>query len=150
MLFFVSSVYAGKIRTLDGAIYDGEMAITSSNCVTIALSDSSRQQVLLTNLLYASFASAPLDPSDFGSMPNGWHSLSIGDLSTAGLAGHSNGTFAVRVAAQDIGDRSDTFQYVCHPIRGDVELSARIQNLAGADRLAKVGIMLRERHDANV
>lgn len=141
-------VQAGRILALNGENYNGEITFSGTNRLTVAVSGSSQRHVDLQQVASAMLNAGNINFSDYARLPDGWASQNIGDVNLTGSAGISNRTFALRAAALDVGDKSDTCQFVAAPLRGDGELVARVFSIEGADRLAKVGLMLREKHDA--
>jgi hypothetical protein len=138
-----SVLQAGLIRTLDGHEYRGEITF-GTNGFRILLGDAKSAEIPLTNVASVTFGSTATDPNRLGPLSAGWSQQDVGDVSIAGRAGHSNGAFAVRVAASDIGERADAFHFVFHRTQGDGEILARVVAIEGADRLARAGVMLRE------
>ncbi len=136
---------AGKIQSLDGKTYEGEVSFDSqSNRLSVAMSDSVTAKVAFSNVLSASFGSGAASMADFGPLAEGWSSLSVGDVSITGSAGQAKGVFALKVAASDVGEKFDSFHYVYHRASGECEIVARVTSIDGADRLSKAGVMIRE------
>jgi hypothetical protein len=140
-------VQAEQIRALNGDIYNGEISFSGTNRMTIHFSGDAKREFNLNQIASAMVNVASVNFSDYTALPMGWRSQSIGDVNLAGSAGVSNRTFAIRAAALDIGDRADTCAFISTEMAGDGELTGRVFNLDGADRFAKLGVMIRENAD---
>lgn len=79
-----------------------------------------------------------------GSLPDGLKSKDIGKPKVAGRALHSNGTFRVSGAGEDIRDARDEFHYVYRAVVGDVDLRVRVASIQNIDQSSKAGVMIRE------
>lgn len=77
-------------------------------------------------------------------LPAPWISTDLGAVTPAGEATHSNGTFTIKGAGNDIWETSDQFQYVYQPITGDAEIIAKVSSLTNTNTYAKAGVMFRE------
>lgn len=77
-------------------------------------------------------------------LPSPWISTDLGAVTPAGEAAHSNGTFTIKGAGNDIWDTSDQFQFVNQPITGDAEIIAKVNSLTNTNTYAKAGVMFRE------
>lgn len=77
-------------------------------------------------------------------LPAPWISTDLGAVTPAGEAAHSNGTFTIKGAGNDIWETSDQFQYVYQPITGDAEIIAKVSSLTNTNTYAKAGVMFRE------
>ncbi len=77
-------------------------------------------------------------------LPSPWISTDLGAVTPAGEATHSNGTFTIKGAGNDIWDTSDQFQFVNQSITGDAEIIAKVNSLTNTNTYAKAGIMFRE------
>ncbi|RYJ37595.1 Glycoside hydrolase [Flavobacterium anhuiense] len=77
-------------------------------------------------------------------LPSPWMSTDLGAVTPAGEAAHSNGTFTIKGAGNDIWDTSDQFQFVNQPITGDAEIIAKVNSLTNTNTYAKAGVMFRE------
>ncbi len=143
-LFFCIPSFGGTVQTLDSQSYEGAVAFSSNNTVEITLPGPKTVRVPLTNLSLATFATKRFDPLDFGLLSEDWAATDIGEVSIPGAAGQSNGTFALRVAAADIGGTADRLHFVWHPLRGGGEIAVRVLGLEAGDLEAKTGVMIRE------
>lgn len=77
-------------------------------------------------------------------LPSPWISTDLGAVTPAGEATHSNGTFTIKGAGNDIWDTSDQFQFVNQSITGDAEIIAKVNSLTNTNTYAKAGVMFRE------
>ena len=77
------------------------------------------------------------------SLPSPWKSIDVGDPATAGRAASWAGTFTVEASGADIWGKSDEFHFVYQPIKGDVEIIARVDAVAKTDDWSKAGVMIR-------
>jgi regulation of enolase protein 1 (concanavalin A-like superfamily) len=88
----------------------------------------------------ANFSSVSVRAS--GALPAPWLSKDIGAVE-AGAAKLSSGVFTVSGAGLGIGGTSDQFHFAFQPVRGDIEIIARLASLGGTDGQAKAGVMIR-------
>lgn len=145
----VAAVLAGlclnaAVVTLDGKRYDGEASLEPDNIVSVVLPDSSKESIPLDQVKSATFTSNLVTMVSFAQIAEGWTNTDVGDVTIGGVAGQSNRLFAVQVASDDIGDRSDSFHYVHIPASGPVDIVARVVSITGADPLARAGLMFRD------
>ncbi len=78
------------------------------------------------------------------SLPSGWSTQDVGDVSKAGAAGHSSGTFSVSGSGADIWKAADEFRYVFQALQGDGEITAHVTGQTNTDPWAKAGVMIRQ------
>ncbi len=76
-------------------------------------------------------------------VPSPWTARDIGAPTLAGSATHANGVFTIQGAGADIYGTSDQFHFVYQLISGDVDITARMDDLDGSQDYAKVGVMIR-------
>ncbi|WP_035651226.1 family 16 glycosylhydrolase [Flavobacterium sp. ASV13] len=77
-------------------------------------------------------------------LPWPWVSTDLGEVTPAGEATHSSGTFTIKGSGTDIWDTSDQFQFVNQSITGDAEIIAKVNSLTNTNTYAKAGVMFRE------
>jgi hypothetical protein len=142
----INCVCAGGavVRTLDGKSYEGEVFLEPGATVSVTLADSVKKTIPLSNIQLATFTSPQSSLAQFSAIAEGWTNIDIGEVSIPGMAGQSNRLFAVQVASADIGGQADALHFVYFRARDDVDVIARVVSLAGADRLARAGVMLRD------
>jgi hypothetical protein len=145
-LFVVAgfALAGATVTTLDGKSYEGEVFLEPDGAISVTLGDSGRKKVPLSNVKVATFSSPQLSIAQFSHIAEGWTNVDIGEVSIAGVAGQSNGLFAIQVASADVGGKADALHYVCFRTSDDVDLVARIVSIGGADRMARAGVMLRD------
>jgi hypothetical protein len=144
LLLGCASIHGATLMTRDGKSYEGEVFLEPGNAVSVALPDSRRVAVALTNVRVATFTSPQLSMAQFSPIAAGWTNSDIGEVSIAGVAGQSNRLFAIQVASADIGGRADGLHYVHFRASDEVDVTARIVSISGADRLARAGVMVRD------
>jgi regulation of enolase protein 1 (concanavalin A-like superfamily) len=83
-----------------------------------------------------------------GSLPAPWQSTDIGNLTAAGSAAVSGGTFTVEGAGADIWDNADAFHFVYRPLTGNGEIVARVATVENVHAWTKAAVMMRETLDA--
>jgi hypothetical protein len=137
-------VQGAVVRTLDGKSYEGEVFLEPGGTVSVTLADSSKKAIPVGNVQLATFTSPQVSLAQFSRIAEGWTNVDIGEVSIPGIAGQSNGLFAVQVASADIGGQADALHFVYFRARDDVDVIARIVSLSGADRLARAGVMFRD------
>ena len=77
-------------------------------------------------------------------MPSPWKHGDIGNVTLAGGATYSKGTFTIEAGGADIWGRSDEFHFVYQSLIGDGQVIARVESLGNTDNWAKAGVMIRE------
>jgi regulation of enolase protein 1 (concanavalin A-like superfamily) len=82
-------------------------------------------------------------------LPAPWVTSSIGNVTAAGTATWSAGTFTVSSAGSGITQTADAFRFVHRPHSGDVAVTVRVESLVNTNQYAKAGIMIRETLAAN-
>lgn len=83
------------------------------------------------------------------SLPAPWRSQDVGSVSIAGRASAANGSFAVTASGADVWGRADALHYVWQPVRGDVDIVARVASIGGVHAWTKAGVMIRGGFAAN-
>jgi hypothetical protein len=78
-------------------------------------------------------------------------SQDIGSVSTSGSSSRSEsaGTWSISGSGSDIWNQSDEFQYLAAPFTGDGSITVRLLSQTHTNEWAKVGLMIRDSHDAN-
>ena len=76
-------------------------------------------------------------------LPAPWIAADIGGPSPAGASSSSNGVFTVAASGADIWGAADQFRFVYQQVTGDVDIVARVDNLAAVDPWSKAGVMIR-------
>jgi hypothetical protein len=77
-------------------------------------------------------------------IPAPWTSEDVGLVGIAGGAGQTPGTYQVRGSGADIWGTVDAFHLLHRPVKGDVEIVARLVSQEYVHTDAKAGLMLRE------
>jgi regulation of enolase protein 1 (concanavalin A-like superfamily) len=116
--FTWSNVAAGTY-TLKAIAYDGAGANTTSATVTITVNAS-------------------------GQLPAGQSQSDIGSPASSGSGTYNSGTYTVAGGGTDVYFGSDQFHFVYQQMTGDLDVTARVATLTGADPWAKAGVMIRE------
>ena len=123
-----SSVPTGTYSLTARAI-DNAGAVTASASVTVTVST----------------APSPAPPP----LPSPWRAQDIGSTGVAGSATGASGTFTVNGAGADIWGAADAFHFVWQPVRGDVDVIARVASMQNVHAWTKAGVMIRERLTAD-
>jgi hypothetical protein len=76
-------------------------------------------------------------------VPPGWTGGDVGSVGVHGVSDFFNNTFELSGSGGDIGAGGDAFLFASSPVRGDVEIVARVTNLNASHPLAKAGVMIR-------
>jgi hypothetical protein len=137
-------VRGAVVRTLDGKSYEGEVFLEPGGSVSVVLPDSVKKNIPLRQVQLATFTSPQLSLGQFSPIAEGWTNIDIGEVSIPGVAAQSNRLFAIQVASADIGGQADALHFVYFRAKEDVDVVARVLSLAGADRLARTGVMFRD------
>ena len=82
-------------------------------------------------------------------LPVEWQSQDIGSVGLAGVAGERDGVFTVTGEGIDIWNAADAFHYVWQPIRGDVDIIARVSYVENVHAWVKAGVMIRQQLTAD-
>ncbi len=106
--------------------------------VYVGLAVSSHHPGMRTTATFAGVSITPLN------LPGGQRSADIGRPAAAGSTSFRNGVYTITGGGRDIWDSADEFHYVYQPVRGDVEVIARVNSLAHAHPWSKAGVMIRE------
>jgi hypothetical protein len=77
-------------------------------------------------------------------LPAPWQSRDIGPVGAAGHATASHGAFTVGGSGADIWGSSDAFHFAWQPLRGDVDVIARVTAVEAVHAWTKAGVMIRE------
>lgn len=77
-----------------------------------------------------------------------WQQLTIGNGTVPGEASQTGGLFTVRGSGGDIWD-TDNFHFLYRPLNGSGTLIARVASTQYTNRVAKVGVMIRETLDTD-
>lgn len=78
-----------------------------------------------------------------GHLPEPWATRQIGHTAEPGDAEVRSGSVVVQGAGRGVRGSVDRFRYVFQPVRGDVEIVARVASLAAPSRDATAGVMIR-------
>jgi uncharacterized repeat protein (TIGR03806 family) len=82
-------------------------------------------------------------PMPLDALPRPWRADDIGATGLPGESHIAEGVFTVIGGGADIWDRSDAFQYLYQPLRGDGQIVARVTAVGNSDAWAKAGVMIR-------
>ena len=82
-------------------------------------------------------------------VPAPWAVRDIGAPALSGSASHASGIFTVTGAGTDVYGTADQFVFLYRQISGDVDISAKIEDLDGSNAYAKAGVMIRKSLSAN-
>jgi len=96
-----------------------------------------------TSMIVAHIRGGLIDPEG-STLPQGWTSTDVGGVGPAGGASYDGTTFTVTGAGADVWDAADAFHYNYLNISGDVDVIARVRDLAASDAWSKAGLMIRE------
>jgi len=79
-----------------------------------------------------------------GTLPAGWSSQDIGDVSAAGSASFDGRTFTVSGSGADIWGAADEFHFAHTSMSGDFSITARVTSVQNVNAWTKAGLMIRE------
>jgi len=86
-------------------------------------------------------ASLKIDPVT--GLPSTWISSDIGAGTSPGSAVFKQSEFRLKGFGREIGSTKDSFLFTYIPLTGDGVITVRVITLTGANRVAKVGLMMR-------
>jgi hypothetical protein len=78
-------------------------------------------------------------------LPSPWLTMDVGAVGLAGNAVYEDGTWSVTGGGTDIWDAVDAFHFVFQTMKGDVEVTARIDELTESDPWTKGTLMIRDK-----
>lgn len=81
------------------------------------------------------------------SLPLGWHSTDVGNVSQSGSAQYTDNVFTVKGSGTGMQNTSDQFHIVYQEQKGDIEIIAKL--VSGTPTTSTAGVMLRASMDAN-
>jgi phosphatidylserine/phosphatidylglycerophosphate/cardiolipin synthase-like enzyme/regulation of enolase protein 1 (concanavalin A-like superfamily) len=76
-------------------------------------------------------------------LPASWVTADIGQVSAAGSASYTSGTYHVAGSGADIWSTADEFRFVYRSWSGDGEIVARVATVSNTDAWTKAGVMVR-------
>jgi regulation of enolase protein 1 (concanavalin A-like superfamily) len=79
-----------------------------------------------------------------GSLPAGWSSQDIGEVSAAGSASFDGGMFTVSGSGADVWGTADELHFAHMTMNGDFTITARVVTVQNVSRWTKAGLMIRE------
>ncbi len=79
-----------------------------------------------------------------GSLPTGWASSDVGNVSIAGATAESAGTFTTLSTGLYNGGTQEAFHYTYQTLDGDGSITARVSSIENTGSVARAGVMLRE------
>ncbi len=145
-MLYTAAAHAGAIRTLDGKVYYGVIAL-DAGAVVVTPRGSAPVRIEPAAILSANFREG--EPESPGSGAARWGARDVGDPPLAGSARFDERTLTVRAAGADIAGTRDQCHFVYQPLAGDGEITARIVSISQAARLAKAGLMFRTALDGS-
>jgi hypothetical protein len=77
-------------------------------------------------------------------IPAPWKGEDIGDIGLPGSSGRTRTTFQIKGSGGDIWGQTDGFHFLHRPVRGDLEMVARLASMERPNQDAKAGLMFRE------
>ncbi len=146
----------GVVDTFTRESFEGHIRFESNQVVVANAGRGLLTRVPLTNLAGIFFKPEPLadtpqpDPASQGlrALPAEWHEESIGYAASGGTT-VSNGLFRLQCGGTGIGSQSDSFHFLCKPVRGDSEIILRVVLLEHGGPRASAGLMMRQSLDPN-
>jgi regulation of enolase protein 1 (concanavalin A-like superfamily) len=119
----------------------GSTSVTMAANVSAGLAVTSHTTGVLTTAVFDNVSVIPLVG---GALPLPWQHQDVGTVNLGGSAADDSGLFTVQGAGSDIWGTADSFQFVYQPTSGDIQITARVIDLANATNgHAKAGVMLR-------
>jgi hypothetical protein len=123
---------------------------TGASWTLVARETVSMRATAYVGLAVASGISARTAEASFSSvavlagstLPDPWQMKDIGTIAP-GSTKLSAGVFTVSGAGLGIAGASDQFHFAFQPVRGDVEIIARLASLGGTDGQSRAGVMIR-------
>ncbi len=88
-------------------------------------------------------AEASLKVDSVTGLPSAWISADIGAGTSPGSAIFKQSEFRLKGFGREIGSTKDSFLFTYIPLAGDGVITVRVITLTGANRVAKVGLMMR-------
>lgn len=139
----------GYVRTRQGRVLEGHMRFESNAVVVVDAARELWAEVALTNIAALGFDSAAEErvepkPDSGGPLPVPWASEDVGSVREPGGAEFRGGVFRVRGAGTNVLADSDSFQFVCKQVTGEIEIGARVLHVQSTDPWARGGLMFRE------
>ncbi len=128
--YFIATGPQGSFVTVDhgGGVYYWEIILTATD--SSGLTSTTRVNVY------------PIPSS--GALPTPWVEQDVGDVTQAGSATYTGGTFTVRGNGRDIWGTDDAFHFVYRTLTGDGQITARVATVQNTFQWAKAGVMIRE------
>lgn len=153
----VTSLTASEILGGDSKIVTSASSLYSSPNVagklgfsrTLTVGSSYRVHAVIVNSegqLSESRSSQPFTYQGLSSLPDGWHNTDIGTVTNAGITEYANNIFTVSGSGTGISGTADQFHMAYREYKGDVEITAKLVSVSGANSTAAV--MIRESSDA--
>jgi regulation of enolase protein 1 (concanavalin A-like superfamily) len=84
-----------------------------------------------------------------GGLPKPWIAEDVGTVGQPGDSMVVKETFAVTGGGSDIWDNADGFNFVYQPLKGDGQITARVNSISEGDGWEKAGVMIREKATAD-
>ena len=145
----------GRLETLDGQIYHGQIRIAQSGVIIANAAEEYVREVALTNVMQISFDprpnSEPLSEPTFlenpsKALPVPWQSGEIGSRSDliGDNAEYLADVFTINRAVANSQSEGNSLQFVYQPMVGNCEIVARVVSIQRKDSEALAGLMIRE------
>lgn len=126
----------GEVRLFENKIYysNQNLSATADSFYYYASDGSSKSNKTLVkvNILKKSENCYP------------WLALDIGDVSKPGKLACTPAGMMIQASGSDIWNESDGFYFIYQFMRGDCEIIAKVDSLAGSNEWTKAGLMVRE------
>lgn len=138
---------AGSVETLDGKAYRGEVSV-DEGAVVVRAEGGAEVRVPGEQLRHVVFSSAPtsapLAVSD-GGVAKPWTSQDIGGVHLPGQVDcDASGAVTIKASGWGAWGDADSLRYVCRPLNGDGQITARIVAVDPSQKPVSVGVMIRQ------
>jgi len=154
-LSLLSDVFAahGRLETLDGKKFQGQIRIAESGCVIANAVEEYVREVALTNVVEISFeprrSFVPFSHPIFAAnhpeeLPAPWQTEQVGSGAVSGNAQSQAGVFTIKRYGADSQSEGNSRQFVYQSLDGDCEIVARVISIQKKDAQAIAGLMIRE------
>jgi regulation of enolase protein 1 (concanavalin A-like superfamily) len=101
-------------------------------------------EVCLRRVAFALAVLLSFETAAHAQVPSPWTNDDVGQVSIAGSASLSSGTFTVRASGADIWNSPDSFHFVYQVLAGDGQITARVGSITQAHLLSQAGLMMRD------
>lgn len=135
----------GVVQTKAGQRYEGQVRLLQGGLILANSAQALRVSLPMEALAAVSFDDESLAVvAGLEDVPAPWREADIGTVPMEGSTRYRAGVFTLRSAGLRLGETADSFHYVYQPMRGDVEIEARMDYVHRTHPSARAGLMIRE------